>query len=356
MTGQNSNKTNRNFTDILIVGAGPAGISAAKTAREAGASVLLIDRAQRPGTKACAGGLTREAMAELALDRRTDLPANRFNKLKVVTRTGSVVLDSDDGGPLIMTVDRPALQLTELEMLRELGVDVACGERLIDVQQGIARTDKRMIPFGRLIGADGVHSRVRRRMGLTKRLRVCGLQLRVSMTHAALKGIDPSLPTVWFDTDLLGSGYAWSFPFNGELRLGVGIARPGPPEGLRCMFETWLKRIGLSSPAGPVASGTIGCDYQGYRFGNVLLAGDAAGLASPLTGEGIAQALISGREVAREVVEPGYRSDRIATLAARHRRTMETLFDKRLSRILDAAPFLLRIGLVRREAIHRFVY
>ena len=83
---------------------------------------------------------------------------------------------------------------------------------------------------------------------------------------------------------------------------------------------------------------------------------DAAGLASPVTGEGIAQALISGAEVAREITEPGYRSGKIATLAARHRRTHDTLAQPLVCRALyGLSPWLLGLKAVRERTLARYV-
>ena len=357
MTGHSSSSIKRNFTDILVVGAGPAGLNAALSARDAGATVTLIDKATVPGNKACAGGLTRESTKAMPLSTTKLRAHHPFLALHVITPKGRTMLSSIDGAPLMTTIDRPTLQDNLLEMLRDRGGVVYLQERLLSTDTALARTASREIPFGHLIGADGVHSRIRRFLGLEKGIQVRALALTVSAATGKARGIDTEAPTVWFDTDLFGAGYAWSFPFGETLRLGIGVAgrsRPSPP--LRALFNTWLTRIGLKPSDGVITAGTIGCGYAGYRFGNIYLAGDAAGLASPLTGEGIAQALVSGKEVAREITTPAYRSDRIAALATRHRRTLSALSNSPLVRLLDAAPRLLEFDVVRRGTLRRFVY
>ena len=62
----------------------------------------------------------------------------------------------------------------------------------------------------------------------------------------------------------------------------------------------------------------IAFDYQGHQFGNIFLIGDAAGLASGLTGEGILPAIISGEEIAKLIINPGYASNKLTNLIKNH--------------------------------------
>ena len=153
------------------------------------------------------------------------------------------------------------------------------------------------------------------------------------------------------------NGYAWIFPFDDELRLGLSIPKRSTTTiSPKRVFLRWLSRFPLGPESLTLESGTINCAYMGHRFGRIALAGDAAGLASPVTGEGIAQALVSGTEVAREIIDPTYRSAEIPKLARRHRRAAHTLALWGVDRLMTLAPLILRAPPIRRSTMERFIF
>lgn len=356
MTGINSTRTTQNRTDIFVVGAGPAGLFAAETLIKGGAKVTLVDRNQAPGSKACAGGLTRGAVKRLRIEASRVPVSRRFDSLNVSGPKGHTVMSPDDESPLLVTVDRQRLQAERIASLRDSGATVCLGERFLGFENNRAVTDRREWSWERLIGADGAQSRVRRELGLQRGRSIRALQIRLDKGAARAHGIDTDRPSVFFDSSLLCSGYGWIFPFDDELRMGIGLPASELNSPIRQIFSQWLARFGLGLDVSPLESGTITCEYQGHRFGSVYLAGDAAGMASPLTGEGIEQALVSGEEVALEILDATYRSEAIARLAAKHRRTVEALSATRLKKLLDVAPRLLSVDVIRKQALERFVF
>jgi geranylgeranyl reductase len=342
-------------TDVLIVGAGPAGISAARTLLDGGARVTLLDRHERPGGKACGGGLTADSWELAGIDPgRPPTWVRVHERLRVHGRAGRIELPGR--GPLLAVVDRQAWIGSALEELADRGCEVRLGERLVGVEPGVATTDRSRIDCKLIVGADGARSRVRRRLGLGRGPQMRALQLVVDADTADAAGLDTSAPTVWFDPARFGAGYGWAFPAPGQVRFGCGVSSRSPAaRRLKSSFHSWLGELGLSRERGRLQAGTIDCGYLGHRFGRTFLAGDAAGLASPLTGEGIAQALLSGREVAREILEPGYRSELVPRLARRHRRTHDTLALPVVgSSLLSLAPLLLRVPGIRKQALARY--
>ena len=222
--------------------------------------------------------------------------------------------------------------------------------------RGKVRTDGGSFRCDVLIGADGASSRVRRLLGIPTGLAVRAWQVTIPLEHRACETIDEEAVTIRFDHRRLRSGYAWVFPTVGGVRLGCGASNASLSAGdLKASFLSWLNELGVNPKDGRVQCGTIGCGYAGHRFKNVFLAGDAAGLASPVTGEGIASALISGREVAREIVDPSCRGKEILELAARHRRTHDVLSIPWIGRSLYRfAPTILRIPFIRTETMRRY--
>jgi geranylgeranyl reductase len=343
--------------DVCVVGAGPAGTSAARELALAGARVVLVDRRGRPGRKACGGALTRGAFEIARLDPGRLPPwARLFSTLDVRGPLGSRLVEHD--WPLVMVVDRPAWLAGRIAELRDLGCEVRLGTRFRGWRaDGIAVLDDGDLPCGSLVGADGASSRVRRGLGLPVGLVVRAFQLTLPATDAVAARLARRGPAVWFDPLRFGAGYGWAFPAADEVRVGAGASSAMLRKAaLKRSFHAWLGRLGLDPARGRVEAGTIGCGYLGHRFGPVFLAGDAAGLASPVTGEGLRQALLSGREVARELTEPGYRSPAVANMAVAHRRVHDVLARRFLGPPLFAlAPLLLGLPWIERAAIRRFV-
>ncbi|MDJ0765124.1 MAG: NAD(P)/FAD-dependent oxidoreductase [Myxococcota bacterium] len=347
----------RKNIDIVVVGAGPAGIAAAETLARAGADVLLIDRHARPGNKACAGGLTQTAWLRAGLDPAS-LPdyATAFDSIAVHSDIGRTAI-RHNGAPLLVTVDRAAWIADRIANLRAITADVCLDERLVRIGNGYIITNHGQRRFGWLVGADGAVSRTRQLLGLRPGLTMHAWQMRLNTALARRCGLDVVRPTIWFPLSLPGLGYAWAFPYQDELRLGCGALMQATQKvGVKAAFLALLAKFKLHLNSGPTQAGTIGCGYMGYRFGRVFLAGDAAGLASPLTGEGIAQALISGREVAKEIMTPGYQSAEIAKIANRHRRTCDVLTSAFFGRpSLAMAPYVLRLPFIKKKTLNRYI-
>jgi len=120
---------------------------------------------------------------------------------------------------------------------------------------------------------------------------------------------------ICFDTDLFGSGYAWIFPHKGYDAIGCGQEAGGAKRiSLQKGFDKWLAQRKIEIGDAELQGWTISFDYRGFQFGNVFLAGDAGGFASGLTGEGMYFALISGRDVARKIIDPNYKCKGIAQI------------------------------------------
>lgn len=340
-------------TEVLIVGAGPAGLSAAHELRRCGVAVTILDRHHRLAKPVCGGGLTRSAF-ELARISPAAIPnyALAHRRLEVRTQLGRTSVQSNS--PLLMTIDRAKWAQQRVDDLIKSGVVVHLGETFRGFEDRLAHTDRRTIEFKWLVGADGARSRVRRILGVVAEFRIVAWQTRVPESETPLP-ID--VPTVWFDPSVFGSGYAWAFPAPNEVRFGCGVLTPTTTKpDLRGRHSKWLARLDIDPSRFDTRAATIGCHYAGHRFGRVFLAGDAAGLASSLTGEGISQALLSGREVALEIGQPGYRSRAMVELAHRHQRTAGVLGHPYFNRLLyPLAPLILKNRFIRRKTVKRYV-
>ena len=135
---------------------------------------------------------------------------------------------------------------------------------------------------------------------------------------------------IFLDAKLFGIWYVWIFPHRGYVSVGCGCdPRAILPRTLRKNFHKWMQERGIDSSKGRYESCPINVDFRGYRFGNIFLIGDAAGLASSLTGEGIYQALISGEEIAKLILNPKHSPAKLEKIIAEKKE--ESAMMKRLN-------------------------
>jgi menaquinone-9 beta-reductase len=308
--------------DVAVIGAGPAGSAAALVLARAGARVALVDKVAFPRDKAC-GDLVgprgvqaledlgvRLAGAEPVGDMRVVGPSGR--SVRLPCRAGRtypghgvalprVVLDQGlrdaalDAGSVAYTA-RAGTPLVDDGRLS--GFELSCGTRLqADV----------------VIGADGATSRVATAAGLVDARHVLwGFALRCYLDASV------DLPTIvlWEETRWRGfPGYGWIFPGpGGRANLGVGVGvlgdRAAAGHAARSLgaFVDVLQRFGLLDRAARLPADRLGGWLKMGMVGTipargrVLLVGDAAGLVNPLQGEGISEALASGRAAAEAVL------------------------------------------------------
>jgi len=310
--------------DVLIVGAGPAGSAAAVTARDAGRSVMLVDRAAFPRDKLCGGGLTLRALCVMArvFDLAPD-PARTLTTGHVRLMAGARLLgDLPDAPPLSMVMRRDLDAQLWAEAVRRGAEPLTARVEAVDTDApAITIAGGRTITARILIGADGATSRVAR--ALHGRPPAMGLALEIEA---------PARPGAAVELDLTAAaaGYGWAFPKTGSLTLGVGgLATRNP--NLKAAMAAYAARHGALPdgckgaflPAGLVQAGR----------GAVLLAGDAAGTTDPVTGEGLAWAMASGASAGQAAANAlaGGRPTQAAAFHARAMRPIRTeLFRARL--------------------------
>ena len=151
------------------------------------------------------------------------------------------------------------------------------------------------------MGADGADSAVRRALGLPSPRAYFAAEYNVP-------GPADSTPLrVECDPAGLGGGYFWVFPHERYTSIGaVAAKRSVPPAAvLRRYLDRRMEALGLANAGCAVRGATLEVACHGFHFpGRVHLAGDAAGVPSALTAEGIYAALVTGEEVARTILEP----------------------------------------------------
>jgi len=292
--------------DIVIIGAGPAGSSAAQAAAQRGAKVLLIDRKQRIGVPVQCAELVPQWISRYA----------HFSSKCILQTIEAMVTHLPDRtsyemkGPGYM-LDRSLFdkELSASAILS--GAQISIGTRVTGlISKGVIverGTRKEHIKSKVIIGADGVHSSTARWVGLPPVKTTVALQYELAISNSQ-NHVD-----IFFHSDYEG-GYAWFFPKGRTANVGIGLT-PSKASLLPTLMNSFfndlmdLKRISSIDIVGKTG-GSIPCEIPRRTvFGNTLLVGDAAGHAHPITGAGILNAVMGGEIAGRIAAEAVTRGD-----------------------------------------------
>ena len=290
--------------DAIVVGAGPAGASAARALAAGGARVLLLEKARIPRYKPCGGGLTARALGGSPLVAGFP-PETRAATIRLAYGPSEVSSSVPTAVHMVMRAQFDAF-LTQ--QAAAAGAELRDGSALesLDLDGGVVRirAGADTLQARYLIGADGAN-------GVTARL------AGFPPGTAAATAIEVEIETVpdqqaryqdaaLFDFGALSGGYGWIFGKGAHLSAGVGAFGTGTGRELRPSLAGFLERQPALRGGKVVRQKGHRIPLAGsrthYRRGPVLLAGDAAGLADPLTGEGICYALASGRRAGAGVL------------------------------------------------------
>ena len=286
--------------DIVIIGAGPAGSSAAQAAAQRGAKVFLIDRRQRIGVPVQCAELVSQWVSR----------SIRFSSACILQTIETMVTHLPDGTSYEMK--SPGYMLDRSLFDKELVTSAILSGAKISVETRAIRlsseglvvergSKEEMVQAKVFIGADGVHSFTARCLGQPSPKTIVALQYEVILPEPQ-NHVD-----VFFHKDYEG-GYAWFFPKGRTANVGVGVT-PQKTTLLLKRMDTFLDHLVESKRLSSVeivakTGGSIPCEKPRKSvFGNIMLVGDAAGHAHPITGAGILNAVIGGEIAGRIAAE-----------------------------------------------------
>jgi geranylgeranyl reductase family protein len=334
--------------DLVVVGGGPAGSAAALRARQLRpeARVLLLDRADFPRDKSCGDGIAAHGRDELALLGLPDVLADYrpVDRLRVISPGGNAV--AARAARPNHVVPRKVFDARLVAAAVERGVEV----RRHKVRE-LSQRDGRVVLDGTVaarvvVGADGASSVVRRQLGVRS---TPDRHIAIAVRGYADVPADDDHAQFIAMQAAGWPAYAWSFPIgDGTANVGFGMLLPklkatGRPG--REVLHGRLAELLPDRPARDLLAHHLPLSPGRPRpgAGRVLLAGDAASLINPLTGEGIYYALLSGRLAAEAALAvpdaplPAYRR-RLREHLGRHLRTTDVLARAAQSpRFIDAA-------------------
>jgi len=299
--------------DVVIIGGGPGGLSCAATLARCGAKIMLLERKQNIGRKVCAGGITWHGLIKQVPE---SLIQRTFPEQHIYSNWQKICFRKQN--PIIATVNREELGRWMMKEAIKEGAHIRTGCYVKNITgQSLTATDENgktfTLGFEHLVGADGSTSIVRRHLGIpTEKLGV-GINYQIEGNYKHME---------WhLNTALFGSGYSWIFPHRETVSIGAYVTRDTiTPDRLKRSLVSWATTRGFDLTNASTKAEFINFDYRGCQFDNTWLVGDAAGLASGLTGEGINPAIISGEEVARKIIDPCHPAEPLTRMVKKHRK------------------------------------
>ncbi|MDC8450516.1 MAG: geranylgeranyl reductase family protein [Nitrospira sp.] len=292
--------------DVIVVGSGPAGACAAWRLAKAGVPVAVLEKATLPRYKTCGGGIVGRAMQTLPVDVRhvaeQDCHTAQLNLLDA-----GLSFTTHRSTPIVSMTMRSRFDFDILSAAQAVGAavhercaveNVSCHGDFVTVVTNGGAMRARFV-----VAADGALSTVARKMDLADgRVLIPTLEYEATIPHSRLEKLHG---TARFDVGLLPHGYAWAFPKRQHLSIGV-LSMGQCGSDLKSAMAYYLDLLGCGS--------VTQIERHGYvipirpRRGpfvekRILLVGDAAGFADPVTGEGISFAISSGLLAAHALVD-----------------------------------------------------
>jgi geranylgeranyl reductase family protein len=336
---------------VIVVGAGPAGATAARTLARAGVTVRLLDRSNFPRNKPCGGGISVRALKRFpylagALGR---IATHSVSRLYLEGPGGeSAVIESDE--PAALMIRRVEFDHLLVSLAREAGAEVVGEADVVQASMSDRRVelvtrDGRRFEAPVVIAADGVNSTLARRLELSRGwpAESVALDMMEETPRERLRDIDPSTLWVAYGFDPLANqaqagagrapeGYAYIFPKRDHVNVGVGYVLAhykksidAAPYDLQRGFIDHLRRRGLIEGESVRSNFTpfhipVGGPLRRPGRGRVLLAGDAGGFVNGFTAEGIYYAMVTGELAARSILDA---PQKVYSLARRYRRRVD---------------------------------
>ncbi len=301
--------------DIIIVGAGPAGLIAAYYAVESGASVLILDKKPELGKPVrCGEAVIENVFTDFGIVPKTEFISNNVNRLKCYSSRGKkVTFDIHLNGYIL---DRVKFEQHLGSRAEKKGANIQLDTTVVGLKKNKVYTS---LDNGKtidsingkiIIGADGVESRIGRWAGLDTALKPRDIAVCYQFVLSNIE-LDKETVEFYWGRKYSPHGYIWVFPKSNDT-ANVGIVTMGSVnKGLKSNLKNFIKD---RAPDSRIISQITGCVPQAIPpkhlvNENVLLVGDAARVAIPVTGGGIGHAMTSGKwagEISGEIISKGF--------------------------------------------------
>ncbi|HLB18491.1 MAG TPA: geranylgeranyl reductase family protein [Gaiellaceae bacterium] len=287
--------------DVAVIGAGPAGSTAAYRLARSRARVLLIDKTRFPRDKPCGGGLTMRAVRQLPFSVEP-VVEDRITRTRCRLRYGPKI-ERESSRVICLMTQRRRLDAFLVEQAVAAGAEFRDGVHVNVDSETELRVDGVPVEVAAVIGADGANGITARSLGLGGAI-VNGVALEGNLPYEELP-LGSWHGRLVLELGTVPGGYGWIFPKGDHVNVGVGgWGREGPQlrRHLRILCEQYGIELRQLS------------NLRGHRLpmrrpatvlarGRALLVGDAAGALDPVSGDGIYEALVTARLAAEQTLQ-----------------------------------------------------
>jgi len=295
-----------NIFDVIVIGSGPAGSSAAYYLAAQEANVLVLEKNFLPRYKTCGGGVVNRIKSLLPINF-DEIAEINCNNSEIYDHNNKLKFTTQRDGPIIIMTMREKFDYHILSLALKAGAHIKEGTEVVDINSGnevVEVRAKNSTFYGRFIilssGATGLNIY---KLGLkTNNIKMPALEYEVFVNNSDYERLSSSAR---FDFDIVPHGYGWVFPKKDHLSIGV-INIKGKQKYLNNLIKDYINFLGIKNVIKSERHGYfVPLIYKGTQFAKyrIFLTGDAAGLADPVTGEGISHAIESGKIAAEALIE-----------------------------------------------------
>ncbi len=329
--------------DVVVVGAGPGGSITAKTCAENGLNVLLVEKRQEIGVPVrCAEGISKSAL-ERFVEPKKFFISREVVGAKIYAPDGTEITLSEEraGNEVGYVLERKVFDRYLAKLASNAGAEVLVKTTAyaFERKDGIVRVKLRRmgeeweVETKIVVGADGVESRVAKAFGIDTTLKPNELESCVQYLMTNID-FDPDYCHFWLGKSIAPGGYIWLFPKKVGANVGIGVmpslAKRSPKEYLDDFVSERFPNgriVELVAGAVPVCG-----EIESAVADNLMLVGDAARHADPITGGGIANAMKAGYYAGKVAVEAVKRGDFSKNFLKRYDKLWKDDFGKDLAR------------------------
>jgi geranylgeranyl reductase family protein len=339
--------------DVTVVGAGPAGSTAAKFLSEKGFNTLLIDKEKFPRDKPCGGGLPLRVLQQFPYVVSDEIIEAYSSSGTVFSPSLKYYIEIRKDRPIISTTLRKKFDFKLVQYAKDAGVvfkdeSAVSTVRLSDGSAKVYLDNGEGVDSEVIIGADGVNSCIAKNTGLRRRGTEKGMCLfqEFDVDEKTMDEYFSESRHCYIHSRFRKSpGYGWVFPKKRHLNVGFGVIQgyrmiSQQQHLLECyqQYLSLLKEQDLIPqylPETPLKGGALPTQPLEKTYSKrLLLIGDAAGLINPLSGEGIYYAMVSGKIAAEIITEAFEKNDVTEHFLSKYQDCWQNDFGKEIDLIL----------------------